>query len=59
MKKLAVLAMITIISASGVSVASADHHKHHRHHGMMNGNNPTHTRHDPPGTRTQCRGGCD
>ena len=22
------------------------------------GNNPTPTRHDPPGTRTQCRGGC-
>jgi hypothetical protein len=22
------------------------------------GNNPTHTRNDPAGTRTQCRGGC-
>jgi hypothetical protein len=22
-------------------------------------NDPTNTRHDPPGTRTQCRGGCD
>jgi hypothetical protein len=22
------------------------------------GNNPTPTRNDPPGTRTQCRGGC-
>jgi hypothetical protein len=23
------------------------------------GNNPTPTRNDPPGTRTQCRGGCN
>ncbi len=26
--------------------------------GQEFGNNPTPTRNDPPGTRTQCRGGC-
>jgi hypothetical protein len=58
MKKLVVLAVAAVISASGISAASAHHYKH-RHHGIHSLNNPTPTRHDPPGTRTQCRGGCD
>jgi len=34
--------------------------KHHayRRSTVGTGNNPTPTRNDPPGTRTQCRGGC-
>jgi hypothetical protein len=61
MKKIAILAVATAVSLSGIMAGPANA-KSRKHHGPGYYNhqsmNPSHTRHDPPGTRSQCRGGC-
>ncbi len=73
MTKLVALAVAAAFSVAGLSAATAKTRHHVRHHtpaaqnqqfnsssaGMRDLNNPTPTRNDPPGTRTQCRGGCN
>jgi hypothetical protein len=70
---LAVAAALSFAGASAASAHSKHkrHYKHGHYSATMKGNtmggrtmstrnvnNPTPTRNDPPGTRTQCRGGC-
>jgi hypothetical protein len=70
MTKILALALAAAVSLGGVTAgfAKAKHH-HHARMTVKNvanptpapsefGNNPTPTRNDPPGTRTNCRGGC-
>jgi len=62
MAKIFVLALAAAVSLGSVTTGFAK--SRHHHHGAMtvksvkNINNPTPTRNDPPGTRYNCRGGC-
>lgn len=68
MSKLIAFALAAIVSLSGATVGFAKSKHHHHRAGMISSdvnntsvksvNNPTPTRNDPPGTRTNCRGGC-
>ena len=62
MTKIVVFALAAAVSLGSMTPGFA---KSRHHHGaamtvksVKNVNNPTPTRNDPPGTRTNCRGGC-
>jgi hypothetical protein len=68
MSKVLAFALAAAVSLSGVTIGLAKSKHHHHRAGMTSSdvkntdvksiNNPTPTRNDPPGTRTNCRGGC-
>jgi hypothetical protein len=73
MSKAIAFALAAAVSLSGVTIGFAKSKHHHHRAGMTSSdvkntdvkntdvksiNNPTPTRNDPPGTRTNCRGGC-
>jgi len=68
-----ILAATVSLAGVSAASANTKHRKHHHFQsnqssmmgksgpssmGTRDVNNPTPTRNDPPGTRTQCRGGC-
>jgi hypothetical protein len=65
MTRLVIVAVAAALSLGSITTASAHGMKKHHHFKSSNVsmgqrvNNPTPTRHDPAGTRTQCRGGCN